>query len=74
VQVEREQRGSGNLIDERRLVGSLLFTHERSLTRRICAGVSFARRFSLDAPGRHETTEVFLKLQSGMSSSTGVRW
>jgi hypothetical protein len=74
VQVEREERASGTILDDRRLVGSLLFTHERSLTRRIYAGVSFVRHSALDQPATRETAEVFLKIQSGMSGSTGVRW
>jgi hypothetical protein len=74
VQVERKERGEGALVDERRLIGSLLFTHERSLTRRIYAGVSFARRTAPNLAGPRETAELFLKIQSGMSGSTGVRW
>jgi hypothetical protein len=71
VAVEREA-GAANVLDETRLVGSLLFTHERSLTRRVYAGVSWARDDSLFAAAR-ESAELFVKLQWGMSSARGFR-
>jgi len=60
-----------DLTSDTLLTGSLLFTHERSLTRRIYAGVSWS-----GSPGddRRETTEVFIKLQWGMSAARGIRW
>jgi hypothetical protein len=69
VAVQR-QTGGAAVLDEARLVGSLLFTHERSLTRRIYAGVTWARDTSLATAAR-ETAEVFVKLQWGMSSARG---
>jgi hypothetical protein len=69
IEVEREIAGVAAQ-DDTRLVGSLLFTHERTLTRRIYAGVSWARASSLGiAPT--ETAEVFVKLQWGMSGIRG---
>jgi hypothetical protein len=56
--------------DDSSLVGSLLFTHERSLTRRVYAGVSFARSEPF-ADVERETREVFVKWQWGMSSARG---
>jgi hypothetical protein len=67
-------RDGSSDVDDTVLLGSLLFTHERSLTRRIHAGVSYARSTSLAAAGRQETTEVFVKLQWGLSASRGFRW
>jgi hypothetical protein len=52
---------------EEHVVGSLLFTHERSLTRRVYAGVSFARSNGGTRPA--ETREVFVKWQWGLSSA-----
>lgn len=73
VAFEREARG-GALLDTSRLSGSLLFTHEHSLVRRIYAGVAFARDSDRTTTVPRETLEVFLKVQSGMSAATGVRW
>jgi hypothetical protein len=72
IDVERKI-SAGDAYDDTRLVGSLLFTHERTLTRRIYAGVSWARATSLGLEPR-ETAEVFVKLQWGMSSIRGARW
>jgi hypothetical protein len=63
----------GEFADDTLLLGSLLFTHERSLTRRIYAGVSYSRSTHMVAAKR-ETAEVFLKLQWGMSAARGVKW
>jgi hypothetical protein len=71
IDVERETP-LARLVDESQLLGSLLFTHERSLTRRVYAGVSFARGESQGEPAR-ETLEVFVKLQWGFSSTRGFR-
>ena len=60
--------------DDTVLIGSLLFTHERSLTRRIYAGVSHARFTAPQSADRRDTTEVFVKLQWGMSAARGIRW
>ena len=73
VAFERDVRGSA-LLDTSRLSGSLLFTHEHSLVRRIYVGVAFARDSDTSMTLPRETLEVFLKVQSGMSSATGVRW
>lgn len=56
--------------EESQLVGSLLFTHERSLTRRVYAGVSFAHSDSAGVTTRDDV-ELFLKLQWGFSSARG---
>ncbi|MBC8026390.1 MAG: carbohydrate binding family 9 domain-containing protein [Steroidobacteraceae bacterium] len=58
--------------DAEQFVGSLLFTHERSLTRRLYAGIAFARS---EEPGEppSETREVFVKWQWGFSSAQGFR-
>jgi hypothetical protein len=72
VNVHRDSAGAGS--NDTLLLGSLLFTHERTLTRRIHAGVSYARSSTLLAAERHETTEIFLKLQWGMSAARGFRW
>lgn len=75
IQVEREESSSGpRLIDRNQFVGSLLFTHERSLTRRVHVGVSFAHASTELDPVAQDTVEFFLKVQSGMSKATGVRW
>jgi hypothetical protein len=58
--------------DDEELVGSLLFTHERSLTRRVYAGVSFARS-EIGGENPRETREVFVKWQWGLSSARGFR-
>ncbi|MBC8024654.1 MAG: carbohydrate binding family 9 domain-containing protein [Steroidobacteraceae bacterium] len=58
--------------DDSSLVGSLLFTHERSLTRRVYAGISFARAETPGDPTR-EAREVFIKWQWGFSSAQGFR-
>lgn len=71
VNVHRDGTSS---VDDTVLLGSLLFTHERSLTRRIHAGISHARSTSLLPAGERETTEVFIKLQWGLSASRGFRW
>jgi hypothetical protein len=71
IDVERETP-LARLVDDSQLLGSLLFTHERSLTRRVYAGVSFARGETLDQSAR-ETLEVFVKLQWGFSSARGFR-
>jgi hypothetical protein len=70
VAVQRQVAGSP-VLDEARLVGSLMFTHERSLTRRIYAGVTWARDTSLAAAAR-ETAELFVKLQWGMRAVSGT--
>jgi hypothetical protein len=71
IDVERTSSGIAS-VKEERLVGSLLFTHERSLTRRVYAGISVARA---DARGAQplETREVFVKWQWGLASSRGFR-
>jgi len=73
VAFERDVQGSA-LLDTSRLSGSLLFTHEHSLVRRIYVGVAFARDSDRATTLPRETLEVFLKVQSGMSAATGVRW
>jgi hypothetical protein len=70
VTVERDATGAP-VLDQARLVGSLLFTHERSLTRRVYTGVTWARATSLTS--ERETAEFFIKLQWGMSSARGFR-
>ena len=72
IDVEREI-AAVDASDDTRLVGSLLFTHERTLTRRIYAGVSWARATSLGLAQR-ETAEVFVKLQWGMSTGRDIKW
>jgi hypothetical protein len=72
IGVRREVSGE-TVADDTLLVGSLLFTHERSLTRRIYAGVSFARSSSPLVAARRETAEVFVKLQWGWSPARGFR-
>jgi hypothetical protein len=74
VGFERERQGVGALVDSSQLSGSLLFTHEHSLARRIYVGVAFARDAVLNEAQAHETFEVFFKIQSGMSPATGIRW
>jgi hypothetical protein len=64
----------GSEVEDTLFLGSLLFTHERSLTRRIHAGISYARSSTLLAAGKRETTEVFVKWQWGLSSGRGFRW
>ena len=71
VAAERSENGVDQ--EETRAVGSLLFTHERSLTRRIYGGITWARSSATGTPGRDDA-EVFLKIQSGMSTTTGARW
>jgi hypothetical protein len=73
VAFERDARNVA-LLDTSRLTGSLLFTHEHSLVRRIYVGVAFARDPEGTTTQRRETLEVFIKVQSGMSPATGVRW
>ncbi len=73
VAFERDAQGDP-LLDTTRLSGSLLFTHEHSLVRRIYVGVAFARDSDRTIAQPRETLEVFLKVQSGMSAATGVRW
>jgi hypothetical protein len=61
VAVDRETAAVAQL-DEARLVGSLLYTYERSLTRRFYTGVTWARETShFTAPREH--AEVFVKVQ-----------
>jgi hypothetical protein len=67
------QQSVATRADDTVLLGSLLFTHERSLTRRIYAGVSYSKSTAPFTPER-ETTEVFVKLQWGMSAARGIRW
>jgi hypothetical protein len=75
IQVEREEPSArGHLVDRNQFVGSLLFTHERSLVRRIYVGVSFVHASTELDPTARDTVEFFLKLQSGMSRAEGVRW
>jgi hypothetical protein len=71
IDVERTSAASAS-VDEEQTVGSLLFTHERSLTRRVYAGISVARAESL---GAHplETREVFVKWQWGLASARNFR-
>jgi hypothetical protein len=64
LSVERETGGT-HLADQRQLVGSLLFTHERSLARRFYAGISFAHSRSGVAPD-NDALELFLKVQTDM--------
>jgi hypothetical protein len=71
IDVERVSAATP-VLDEEQLVGSLLFTHERSLTRRVYAGISFARSESLGAPPV-ETREVFVKWQWGLASARDFR-
>ena len=71
--VMAEQREDGADQEDTRLVGSLLFTHERSLTRRVYGGVTWARNSGTGTPGL-DNVEVFFKIQSGMSTATGARW
>jgi hypothetical protein len=73
VNVQRYS-GGASLVGDTRLVGSLLFTHERSLTRRIYAGVSYERSSTLFIAERPENIEVFVKLQWGMSTGRGIKW
>ena len=73
IAFERDARGSP-LLDSSRFTGSLLFTHEHSLVRRIYVGVAFARDSGRTTPLPRETLEVFVKVQSGMSAATGIRW
>jgi hypothetical protein len=74
VDVHRENSLVGAQVDDSQLVGSLLFTHERSLTRRIYGGVTYSRSTAPLFDERRETAEVFVKLQWGMSSGRGVAW
>jgi hypothetical protein len=67
-----DRSGGGSIVDESRLVGSLLFTHERSLTRRFYGGFTWASARSLALRSR-DTAELFIKLQWGMSSMRGWR-
>jgi hypothetical protein len=71
IDVERESASAVSL-DEEQLVASLLFTHERSLTRRVYAGISFARSESLGEPPL-ETREIFVKWQWGLASTRQFR-
>ena len=73
VNVQQKVAGA-SLVGDTRWVGSLLFTHERSLTRRIYAGISYERTSALFIEQRPETVEVFLKLQWGMSTGRGIKW
>jgi hypothetical protein len=70
----QQEAGGASLAGDTRWVGSLLFTHERSLTRRIYAGVSYDRSYTLFIDRRPETLEIFVKLQWGMSTGRGIKW
>jgi hypothetical protein len=73
VNARREDLTSGvTAFDDTLWIGSLLFTHERSLSRRIYAGVTVARSTS-EAEPRRETAEVFVKVQWGWSAARGFR-
>ena len=71
--VDTERESSGPRSDYTREVGSLLFTHERSLTRRFDAGISYTRAGDQDSTAV-EGAEVFVKFQWGISSTGGFHW
>ncbi len=74
VSIERDERGTGALIESNDIVGSLLYTHERSLATRLYTGVTMARASGLSAVEPTDTLEVFVKVQVGFSSDAGLRW
>jgi Domain of unknown function (DUF5916) len=71
--VDAERESTGPRADYTREVGSLLFTHERSLTRRVDAGISYTKTTDQDS-APVEGAEVFVKFQWGLSSTGGFHW
>jgi hypothetical protein len=73
--IERKESASGaHLVDRSRVVGSLLYTHERSLATRFYAGVSYADSDSLGPLAMDEVLEFFVKFQIGFAPGAGIRW